>query len=172
VAIDHVAVFADGRLCPNPIWAQIMHLTKFSDYSLRALIAATIRNPELVTIPELAVMYDISEDHVRKVMHQLACHGFLESVRGRSGGFRLGRPAKEITIGQVIRTTEAEFRIVECFKPSSGQCRLEAGCELKPILREALDAFLAVLDRYTLADLVLRDRRIAALLGLEAGQRR
>ena len=148
-----------------------MQLTKFSDYSLRALIAAALRNPELVTIPELAVMYDISEDHVRKVMHQLACHGFLESVRGRSGGFRLGRPAEKITIGQIIRTTEPEFRIVECFKPSSGQCRLEAGCELKPILREALEAFLAVLDRYTLADLVRRDRRIAALLGIEASRR-
>ncbi len=148
-----------------------MQLTKFSDYSLRALIATTLRGPELVTIPELAVMYDISEDHVRKVMHQLACHGFLESVRGRSGGYRLGRPAEEITLGEVIRTTETEFRIVECFKPSSGQCRLEPGCELKPILREALEAFLAVLDRYTLADLVRRDRRIAALLGIEAGPR-
>ena len=148
-----------------------MQLTKFSDYSLRALIAATLRNPNLVTIPELAVMYDISEDHVRKVMHQLACHGFLESVRGRAGGYRLGRPAEKITIGQVIRATEAEFRIVECFKPSSGQCRIEPCCELKPILREALEAFLTVLDQYTLADLVRRDRRIAALLGIEPGQR-
>lgn len=148
-----------------------MQLTKFSDYSLRALVAAAIRDPELVTITEMAAMYDISEDHIRKVMHQLACHGFLESVRGRSGGYRLARPAEKISIGQVVRATESEFRIVECFKPSSGHCRLEPCCELKPILREALNAFLSVLDRYTMADLVRRDRRIAALLGIEAADR-
>jgi Rrf2 family nitric oxide-sensitive transcriptional repressor len=79
----------------------------------------------------------------------------------------LARPAELITIGQVVRSTEPELRIVECFKPSSGQCRIEPCCELKPIVREALAAFLGVLDRYTVADLIRRDRRIAALLGLD-----
>ncbi|MBK9079498.1 MAG: Rrf2 family transcriptional regulator [Hyphomicrobium sp.] len=144
-----------------------MQLTKFTDYSLRALVVAALRDPDLVTISELASLYDISEDHVRKVMHQLTCEDFLESVRGRSGGFRLARPAELITIGQVVRSTEPELRIVECFKPSSGQCRIEPCCELKPIVREALAAFLGVLDRYTVADLIRRDRRIAALLGLD-----
>lgn len=148
-----------------------MQLTKFSDYALRALIAAAIRAPHLVTIPEMAAMYDISEDHVRKVMHQLTHHGFLESVRGRFGGYRLARSVDKISLGQVVRATETELRIVECFKPSSGQCRIEPCCVLKPILQEALEAFLAVLDRYTIADLIRRDRGIAALLGIEVMHR-
>lgn len=142
-----------------------MQLTKFSDYALRVLMAAATKDPELVRIPEIASTYDISEAHVRKVMHQLAREGFLEAVRGIAGGYRLGRDPQEISVGSVVRFTERDRRIVECFRPSSGLCRLEPGCVLKSALHRALEAFIKVLDRYTLADLVQNKKKMAALLG-------
>ena len=142
-----------------------MKLTKFSDYSLRVLIVAATKDPELVTIREIATTYDISEAHVRKVMHQLAREGFLVTVRGRTGGYRLARAPYKISVGSVVRYTERDMKIVECFRPSSGLCRLEPGCVLKAALRQALEAFVAVLDRYTLADLVQNKKKVAALLG-------
>jgi Rrf2 family nitric oxide-sensitive transcriptional repressor len=85
-------------------------------------------------------------------------------VRGRSGGYRLAAPRDRIVVGRVLRATETDFRLVECFHPSSGLCRLEAGCGLRLVLQEALEAFLAVLDRTTLADVTADRRRLAFLL--------
>lgn len=123
-----------------------------------------MRDPELVTVAEIARTYDIPEGHVRKITHLLAREGFLVSVRGRAGGYRLGAPAEAIALGRVLRATETDLRLVECFDPSSGLCRLEPGCVLRSVLSEALEAFLSVLDRTTLADIVAERRALAALL--------
>lgn len=141
-----------------------MQLSKLSDYALRTLVLAAVREPELVTVAEVACIFAIPEGHVRKITHLLAREGFLASVRGRSGGYRLGRPAAEIRLGAVLRATESDLRLVECFDPSSGLCRLEPGCALRGVLNEAVRAFLAVLDRTTLADVTAERRRLAELL--------
>lgn len=143
---------------------QPVQLSKLSDYALRTLVLAAVREPELVTVAEIAETYHIPEGHVRKITHLLARHGFLSSVRGRAGGYRLGAAPERITLGRVVRITETDLRLVECFEPSSGRCRLEPGCELRAVLKEALEAFLAVLDRVTLADVVAERRRLRELL--------
>lgn len=141
-----------------------MQLSKLSDYALRVLILAATREPRLVTVQEVADIYGIPVGHVRKITNLLAREGLLASVRGRAGGYRLGMPAERIRIGAVLRRTETDFRIVECFDPSSGLCRLEPGCRLRAALAEALHAFLAVLDRVTLGDIVADRRQLEALL--------
>ncbi|MCS6879106.1 MAG: Rrf2 family transcriptional regulator [Geminicoccaceae bacterium] len=143
-----------------------MQLAKLSDYALRALVLAAVRHPELVTVAEIARIYRIPEGHVRKIAHLLARQGFLASVRGRAGGYRLAAPPETISLGRVVRATETDFRLVECFDPSSRLCRLEPGCALRAVLNEALEAFLAVLDRTTLADVTAERRRLRELLAL------
>jgi Rrf2 family nitric oxide-sensitive transcriptional repressor len=142
-----------------------MQLSKLTDYALRTLVLAAVRDPELVTVAEIARVHRIPEGHVRKITNLLAREGFLASVRGRTGGYRLASPAERIVLGRVVRATEADLRLVECFDPSSGLCRLEPGCALRAVLTEALEAFLGVLDRTTLAEIVVERRRLAELLG-------
>ncbi|MCL6608296.1 MAG: Rrf2 family transcriptional regulator [Geminicoccaceae bacterium] len=142
-----------------------MQLSKLTDYALRTLVLAAVRDPELVTVAEIARVHRIPEGHVRKITNLLAREGFLASVRGRTGGYRLASPAERIVLGRVVRATESDLRLVECFDPSSELCRLEPGCVLRAVLVEALDAFLAVLDRTTLAEIVVERRRLAELLG-------
>lgn len=141
-----------------------MQLSKLSDYALRILILAATREPELVTVQEATDTYRIPVGHVRKITNLLARSGLLASVRGRAGGYRLGMPAERIRIGAVLRHTETDFRIVECFDPSSGRCRLEPGCALRSLLDDALRAFFAVLDEASLADLVAGRHHLRALL--------
>jgi Rrf2 family nitric oxide-sensitive transcriptional repressor len=135
-----------------------MQLTRYSDFSLRVLIYLAVETERLATIEEIARAYGISKAHLMKVVHQLGLCGFVETVRGRGGGLRLARPAQEIPLGAVVRATEGNLSLVECFDPARSECAIEPACGLRPVLREALDAFLAVLDRYTLADLVARRR--------------
>ncbi|MFE1600119.1 Rrf2 family transcriptional regulator [Methylobacterium sp. ID0610] len=134
-----------------------MRLTRYTDYALRTLIYLGLREPEQCSIAEIARAYGISENHLVKVVHQLGRLGLVHTLRGRGGGIRLGRPPAEIVIGAVVRETEEDLALVECF--SGGACAITAPCRLKRVLGEALAAFLAVLDRTTLAD----------LLGAEAG---
>lgn len=144
-----------------------MRLTSLSDYSLRVLMYLGARPEGLATIQEIAKAYGISENHLMKVVHRLAQHGFIETVRGRGGGIRLnGRPA-DIRIGAVVRALEEDFRIVECFD-SEGSCRITDVCRLKRVLHQALAAFLETLDRWTLADLVAKPRALADALGIDA----
>lgn len=132
-----------------------MQLTTFSDYSMRLMMMAAAHPDRLVTIEETANAYGISRAHLMKVANLLTRQGFLEAVRGRTGGLRLARPPEEIRLGALVRVTETDFAIVECFAVGN-KCRITAPCRLKGVLGEALEAFLAVLDRYTLADLALR----------------
>jgi Rrf2 family nitric oxide-sensitive transcriptional repressor len=136
-----------------------MQLTRYSDYSLRVLIYLAVRPDRLATIEEIAQAYGISRAHLMKVVHQMGRAGFLETVRGRGGGFRLARAPEDITVGDVIRYTEDKLDLVECFDPETSHCRIEPVCGLRGVLEEALDAFLKTLDRHTLADLVARRRR-------------
>lgn len=140
-----------------------MEISLFTDYSLRTLIFAGMRGGEIVTVPEVAAAYRISEHHLVKVAHRLGKLGFLETKRGRSGGFRLARPPGEINLGEVVRATES-LALVECFREDGGRCPITPACRLKGVIAEALDAFLATFDRYTLADLLTRPDRLAVSL--------
>ncbi len=134
-----------------------MRLTSFSDYALRLLMMVDSAAPRLVTIEEASRRYRISRTHLMKVANQLTRTGFLEAVRGRSGGLRLARPAAEIRIGDVVRATEPDFGLVECFL-TGNQCQITRICHLPALIDSALQAFLAVLDQRTLADVSLTDR--------------
>ncbi len=146
-----------------------MRLTQFTDYSLRVLIYLGLRQgaETLVTIQELAGAYRVSRHHLRAVVHQLAAKGYVSSVRGKGGGLRLARAAAHITLGDVVRHTESDFYIVDCFRPGRSRCPISASCTLQHLLGEAADSFLAVLDRHTLADIIqqrtllARDLRMA-----------
>ena len=131
-----------------------MQLTRFSDYALRVLMYAHAADGRLVTIEEMASSYRISRAHLMKVVNALTRAGYLTSVRGRSGGVMLARPAEQIRLGDVIRSTEPDFALVECFMKDNG-CVISGRCKLRRVFGEALDAFVTTLDRYTLADLLL-----------------
>jgi len=132
-----------------------MRLTDFSDYSLRVILYAAARDGQLITIEETSKVYGISRTHLMKVANQLTRAGFLRAVRGRSGGLTLAKTPAQIRLGDVLRTTEPDFALVECFR-SDNRCLITPRCRLRGALKEALAAFVGTLDRYTLADLLLR----------------
>ena len=134
-----------------------MRLTNFSDYALRVLMYAALREDRLITIEETAQVYGVSRAHLMKVANQLARAGFLKAVRGRSGGLTLAKPAKSIRLGDVLRATEPDFALVECFTEDN-RCVITRRCRLRGVLHEALSAFTGTLDKYTLADLILRPK--------------
>lgn len=131
-----------------------MRLTNFSDYALRVLMFAAAQSDRLVTIEETAEVYGISRAHLMKVVNQLARAGFLKAVRGRLGGLTLARAPEQINLGDVLRVTEPDFALVECFARNT-RCVLTPRCRLRGVLDEALAAFMGTVDRYTLADLIL-----------------
>jgi Rrf2 family nitric oxide-sensitive transcriptional repressor len=141
-----------------------MRLTVYSDYSLRLLMYLALHGKELVTIGEIAAVYGISRNHLMKVAFQLGRHGILQTVRGRNGGLRLARKPESIGLGEVVRITEEDFAQVECFDPATNRCSITAPCRLRGVLARALDAYLAVLDEYTLADLTRRNPALSRLL--------
>lgn len=145
-----------------------MRLTLHTDYALRVLMHLALAPGRLVTISEVAASFSISRNHLVKVAHELGQAGFVETMRGRGGGLRLARPPEEIAIGDVVRTMEEDFRIVECFDRDANSCCIAPACRLKRLLKEALDAWLAVLDGATLADLVERPAPLRRLLALTA----
>jgi len=134
-----------------------MKLTQWSDYCLRVLMycAASAGREQPVTIGEIAEAHAISRSHLTKVVMALAAQGWLETTRGRGGGLRLARPAREIRVGAVLRGTEGDFTtLVECFEPATSHCLIDGRCRLKSALERALASFLAELDSVTLDDLV------------------
>lgn len=132
-----------------------MQLTQHTDYGLRLLIVLARKDGGPVSLPDFAADQRLSYNHVAKVGQALRREGFVETIRGRQGGVRLARPAGQITLGEVVRALESGMRLADC-----ANCQLSAACALSPILVDALEAFLAVLDRQTLAD--------AARLGMPA----
>ena len=136
-----------------------MKLTLFTDYAVRVLLYLGARPERLCSIAEVAQAYRVSHNHLMKVVNQLARQGYVESVRGRAGGIRLGRAPEAINLGRLIRDTEDGFELVAC-----GNCVVAPACGVTGVLGEALAAFLAVLDRYTLADMLDRRQDLRKLL--------
>jgi len=136
-----------------------VQLTRFTDYSLRVLIHLGNQPDSLATVAEIAEEHRISRHHLTRVVHQLGLKGYIETVRGKGGGLRLARQPDQIGIGNVVRDMESGFELAECFKPGESSCRFLPGCGLMPILADAGHAFLASLDRYTLADLLPQNTR-------------
>ena len=142
-----------------------MHLTRHADYTMRILIHLAVQPSGTATIQEIADRFAISRNHLMKVANHATRAGYVEGVRGRAGGLKLAKPPSEINIGEVLRTVE-DWHLVECFQHSSNRCRITRGCGLQAILREAVDAFLAVLDRYSLEDVIRKRSALVQVLGL------
>ena len=131
-----------------------MRLTFHTDYALRVLMLLAIEPQRRHTIAEIAERYDISRAHLMKVAQTLTQAGFVDSLRGRGGGLRLGALPASINLGAVVRATEDNFALVECLNREGNRCVVSPACGLRGPLEEALRAFQAVLDRYSLADLI------------------
>jgi Rrf2 family nitric oxide-sensitive transcriptional repressor len=145
-----------------------MQLNVFTDYALRVLVYAAARPSERCLTADVASAFSISRHHVVKVVNQLQHWGYLDTARGRHGGFTLARPPRQIRVGDVVRRAEGTMVLVECFDRRTSTCPLAQACGLKGVLSEAFQSFLAVLDRYTLADLVAQPRWVARVTSLGA----
>ena len=147
-----------------------MHLTLWTDYALRTLIYLGAKGDSLSTIADIAESFDISRPHLMKVVNRLGAQGYIDTIRGRRGGIKLARPPAQICVGAVIRDTEEDLAVMGCLS-EPGFCRIQGCCVLRHALREATLAFLGVLDRYTLADLLVPDRQLAESLRLVLANR-
>lgn len=147
----------------------LMRLTLHTDYALRTLIFLAADDGPGATAPQIARRYGISQNHLVKVIQRLRGLGYLTTARGRGGGVRLARPAESIRLGDVVRDTEDSLAVVECFDMETNTCPLASACLLKARLAEALNAYLAVLDRYTVADVAANRGQLMTLLGEPAG---
>jgi len=140
-----------------------MRLTLHTEYALRVLMHVAVSDGRLITISDIAKTFDISKQHLMKVVHYLGQKGYLDTVRGRGGGIRLRRAPRDINIGQVVRDTEETLDVVGCLA-QRGYCPIQRVCELRSVFHDATQAFLAVLDGYTLADLLKPRRALSSLL--------
>ncbi|MCG9723152.1 Rrf2 family transcriptional regulator [Shewanella sp. Isolate7] len=140
-----------------------MQLTRYTDFGIRTLmyLALSPERETLFRIAEVTEVFDLSANHVSKIVHHLGKEGYLQTVRGKAGGFKLGKPADQINIGVLVRTLENSLSPIDCSKP---YCRFSPACQLKGVLAEAVDAYLAVLDKYSLADVVSNRDDLKALL--------
>ncbi len=145
-----------------------MHITRYTDYSLRVLIYLAIHQDRLATISEIANSYGISKNHLMKIVQQLNQQGYLLATRGKNGGIKLNRPAEQINIGQLVREVEDKNKLVECFG-TDNQCVITPSCQLKNIFAEAQENFFSTLDAYTLIDLVQpkQQENLAELLAIK-----
>jgi len=134
-----------------------MRLTSYTDYALRTLMFLAMNRDRLVTIGDIAEAHAIAKNHLTKVVHHLGTIGYVETVRGRSGGLRLNREPRDITVGAVVRHTESDFYMASCFDASTAPCLYAAGCEMRGALAKATAAFLDVLDHVTLEQMVARN---------------
>lgn len=128
-----------------------MKLTSYTNYALRSLQLAALKSPDLVRVDDVAKIHNLSRPHIMKIVHELGRAGYLETVRGRGGGFRLARPPEDIIVGDVVRITEGPLDVVECFNPEKNTCPLMGICILSKRMQEATAAFMAVLDDLTIA---------------------
>ncbi|OEH53864.1 Rrf2 family transcriptional regulator [Oceanobacillus sp. E9] len=145
-----------------------MNLKKYTDYALRVLIFTGLKSDqELANIKEIAEVYQISQEHLRKVVHELTKKELVVTIRGRNGGIKLAKPASEINIGHLIRQLENGFVLLECFDKGTNHCVISPGCTLKHVINKALVAFFKVLEEYTLEDLIKNEEELLALMGIE-----
>ena len=141
-----------------------MQLTKFSDYSLRVLMYLSANPNSTSTVKELAAIYELSQNHMVKVVHTLSNLGYLNTTKGRGGGVKLAKNAEDINLGTLIRKLEHNVTLVECFSSTQNTCKITSACGLKHIFSESLDAFFTTLDQYTLADTVPNKTKLNKLL--------
>jgi Rrf2 family transcriptional regulator, nitric oxide-sensitive transcriptional repressor len=144
-----------------------MKLTSFTDYSLRVLIYLAAQPGRRATVTEIATCFEISENHLTKVVHFLGKHGWLNTVRGKGGGFTLAQTPEQIVVGEVVRRTEGIDTPAECFGPTEHRCRIEHLCQLRGVLQQAVDAFYRVLDGCTLADIARNSNALSRVLFLQ-----
>lgn len=146
-----------------------MQLSLHSDYACRVLIyLALVRNDERVSIEDVAEAFQVSKNHLVKIVHLLGKLGYVETTRGRGGGIKLAKNPEEIAIGKVVRKTEPHFDVVECLNRDTNTCPIVGPCGLKPWLAKAMTAFLATLDEVTLADVVRNRKGLSGVLGLRS----
>lgn len=131
-----------------------MQLTSYTDFSLRALLYIGKHPDRLVTVSEITDHYGVSRNHMVKVIHNLGANGFIQTIRGKSGGIRLARKPEEIVIADVVLLTEPHMNIQECFSLETNTCPLIDNCRLMGVLYQARRAFMQVLEEQTLADLL------------------
>jgi len=141
-----------------------MKLTSFTDYSLRVLIYLAAEPGRKATIAQISSDFDISENHLTKVVHFLGKQGWITTVRGKGGGLTLARLPQDICVGRVLRDTEGKAMPAECFAAEESRCAIVSCCRLKTVLAEAVNAFYAVLDRYTLADITRNKQALTSIL--------
>jgi Rrf2 family iron-responsive transcriptional regulator len=144
-----------------------MRLTRQTNYAIRILMYCTANQGQLSRIPEIAAAYSVSELFLFKILQPLVENGLVQTVRGRNGGVRLGKPANEITLFDVVRATEESFAMAECFENDATDCPLIDSCSLNEALRKALGAFFEVLESYTIEDLVKARPSMRNLLGID-----
>ena len=144
-----------------------MRLTRQTNYAIRMLMYCAANDGKLSRVPEIARSYGVSELFLFKILQPLVEHKLVETVRGRNGGVRLGRAAKDISLFDVVRVTEENFAMAECFENDATECPLVDSCGLNSALREALNAFFGVLMKYSIDDLVKARPNVRALLGLD-----
>jgi Rrf2 family nitric oxide-sensitive transcriptional repressor len=145
-----------------------MRLTTYTDFSLRVLIYVAVKPDPLPTIQQISASYGISKNHLMKVVHELGLAGYLRTTQGKGGGISLARPAQSIVLGELVRLTEPDMALMPCFAPVATACAIFPACKLKVAVQAARDAFLAVLDGYTLADLVHNRSTLRGLLEVVA----
>jgi Rrf2 family nitric oxide-sensitive transcriptional repressor len=145
-----------------------MRLTTYTDYSLRTLMYLAVKPDGLATIADISEAFGISRNHLMKIVHRLGVAGDIATARGRQGGMRLARRPEEINLGALVRRLEPDLEIAACFG-NAAACVVAPACRLQGALNQALQAFLTVLDGYTLADLARPQHQLAALLGIAAG---
>ena len=147
-----------------------MKLTSYTNFALRTLQLAALKSPDLIRVDDVVRVHGLARPHIVKIVHELGLTGYVETQRGRGGGFRLARPAEEIIVGDVVRLTEGPLDLVECFNPENNTCPLIGVCKLSRALQEATRAFMAVLDDLTLADIASnRADLMARIAPLENG---
>lgn len=147
-----------------------MKLTAYSNYALRSLQLAALKAPDLIRVDDVVQVHGLARPHIVKIVHELGRAGYLQTQRGRGGGFRLARPASDIIVGEVVRLTEGPLELVECFNPEQNTCPLIGICKLSRALQKATGAFMEVLDALTLADIASnRDQLLARIAPLEEG---
>lgn len=145
-----------------------MQLTLHTDYSLRVLIYLSQKTDKLATISEISEFYQISRNHLVKVVHHLARNNFIQTTRGKYGGMRLARAPELISVGEVVRRMEPNFDIVECFNNANQPpCVVSPVCVLKEVLHKASTEFLGILDRYTLADAIVKNTQTERIFPLQ-----
>jgi len=145
-----------------------MRLAEYTDYTLRVLMYCASNPERLITIAEMAQVHDLSKNHLMKIVSDLARQGLVETTRGRGGGVRLVKAPAKIRIGDVVRASETDFRLVECFDEHTNTCTMTASCRMKRLFGRALAAYFRELDGATLADMVMPPPRRGAVIPIRA----